>query len=229
MASPGPTPIVAMRGIERTYRTNGAATPVLRGVDLDVSAGEFVAIMGASGSGKSTLLNLLGLLDQPDAGEYLLEGLDVSRADDDTRSRLRSRHVGFVFQQFHLLDRASALDNVMLPLLYVPDEPADGEARARRELETVGLGHRLDHRPGALSGGEQQRVAIARTLINDPALLLADEPTGNLDAATGEDVLALLRALCASGRALVLVTHDAQVAAQAHRRLVMREGRLAPA
>jgi putative ABC transport system ATP-binding protein len=222
-------PVVAIRDVVRTYRKNGHETPVLRGVTLDVTRGEFVAITGVSGSGKSTLLNILGLLDQPDGGEYRLDGLDVSHADDDARSDLRNRHIGFVFQQFHLMDRVTALDNVMLPLLYVAREPDDGEARARRALETVGLGHRVHHRPGELSGGEQQRVAIARALINDPALILADEPTGNIDAANSAGILALLRELKAQGRTIVLVTHDATVAAQADRVLVMRDGQLAPA
>jgi putative ABC transport system ATP-binding protein len=219
-------PIIAVRDLERTYRTDAQETPVLRGVSFDVAPGEFVAITGTSGSGKSTLMNLLGLLDQPDGGSYLLNGEDVSHADDDARSELRSRHIGFVFQQFHLLERVSALGNVMLPLLYVSDEPADGEARARKALETVGLGHRVDHRPGQLSGGEQQRVAIARALLNDPALILADEPTGNLDAENSAQILALLRSLQAAGRTIVLVTHDPAVAASADRRLVMRDGRL---
>jgi len=219
-------PIIAVRDLVRTYRSGGYETPVLRGVSFEIARGEFVAITGASGSGKSTLMNILGLLDQPDSGTYLLNGQDVSHADDDTRADLRSRHIGFVFQQFHLLDRVSALGNVMLPLLYVADEPADGEARARKALETVGLGHRVENRPGQLSGGEQQHVAIARALLNDPSLILADEPTGNLDADTGGQILELLRSLQAAGRTIVLVTHDAQVAAAADRRLVMREGRL---
>jgi ABC-type lipoprotein export system ATPase subunit len=219
-------PVIAVRDLTRTYRKNGQQTPVLRGVTLEVERGEFVAITGASGSGKSTLMNVLGLLDQPDGGEYRLDGVEVSGADDDARSELRSRHIGFVFQQFHLMDRISALENVMLPLLYVHEEPEDGEARARHALETVGLGHRATHRPGELSGGEQQRVAIARALINGPALLLADEPTGNLDAASGNEILALFRALKVSGRTIVLVTHDPAIAAQADRVLVMRDGRL---
>ena len=189
------TPVVAVRDIQRTYRKEGVETPVLRGASFQASRGDFIAITGASGCGKSTLLNILGLLDQPDGGDYTLENLDVSRADDDARAQLRSRHIGFVFQQFHLMDRATALENVMLPLLYSAEEPADGEERARRALETVGLGHRLNHRPGELSGGEQQRVAIARALINDPALILADEPTGNLDAANGTELIALLKTL----------------------------------
>jgi len=223
------TPVIAVRDLLRTYRKGAVETPVLRGVTFVVRPAEFVAITGPSGCGKSTLLNILGLLDQPDGGEYRLEGLDVSHLDDDARSQLRSRRIGFVFQQFHLLDRATALENVMLPLLYVPEEPADGAALARRALAAVGLEPRLDHRPGELSGGEQQRVAIARALINDPALSLADEPTGNLDAASGAELIALLRSLKTSGRTIVLVTHDPAVAAQADRVLVMRDGRIGPA
>ncbi len=219
-------PVIDVRDLTRTYRKNGQETPVLRGVTFEVKPGEFVAITGASGSGKSTLMNVLGLLDQPDGGEYRLDGVEVAGADDDTRSELRSRHIGFVFQQFHLMDRISALENVMLPLLYVHEDPEDGEDRARLALETVGLGHRVEHRPGELSGGEQQRLAIARALINGPALILADEPTGNLDATNGNEILALFRALKESGRTIVLVTHDPAVAAQADRVLVMRDGRL---
>jgi len=221
-------PVIAVRNLQRTYRKDGGETPVLLGITLEVRRGEFVAITGASGSGKSTLLNLLGLLDQPDGGTYLLDGADVSQADDDARSLLRSRHIGFVFQQFHLMERATALDNVMLPLQYVAEEPPDGEARARAALETVGLGHRLTHLPGELSGGEQQRVAIARALINDPSLLLADEPTGNLDARSGAEVMTLLRSLKAAGRTIVLVTHNPDLAAQADRVLMLRDGRLDP-
>ncbi|MEX2178452.1 MAG: ABC transporter ATP-binding protein [Gemmatimonadaceae bacterium] len=227
MTDPGATPVISVRDLRRTYRKGPTETVVLRGVTFDVRRGEFVAITGASGSGKSTLMNVLGLLDQPDAGTYLLDGADVSRADDDARSALRSRHLGFVFQQFHLMERSTALENVMLPLLYVADDPADGEARAHAALNAVGLGHRLTHRPGELSGGEQQRVAIARALINDPSLLLADEPTGNLDERNGAELLALLRSLASAGRTIVMVTHDAGVAARADRVLVMRDGQLA--
>ncbi|HUF28714.1 MAG TPA: ABC transporter ATP-binding protein [Gemmatimonadaceae bacterium] len=226
MTDPHTTPVIAIRNLQRTYRKGGAETAVLRGVTADVGRGEFLAITGASGSGKSTLMNILGLLDQPDAGTYLLDGVDVSRADDDARSTLRSRHIGFVFQQFHLMERATALENVMLPLLYATDEHTDGDARARAALETVGLAHRLTHRPGELSGGEQQRVAIARALINDPSLLLADEPTGNLDERSGAEVMELLRSLQAAGRTIVLVTHDPTLAARADRAMVMRDGRL---
>ena len=223
-------PVISVRDLQRTYRKGSHETAVLCGLSFHVQRGEFVALAGASGSGKSTLMNILGLLDQPDGGTYLLDGVDVSRADDDARSMLRSRHIGFVFQQFHLMERATAIENVMLPLLYVAEEPANGEARARAALETVGLGHRLTHRPGELSGGEQQRVAIARALINDPSLLLADEPTGNLDERSGAELMALLQSLRTTGRTIVMVTHDPILAAQADRVLVIRDGQLdAPA
>ncbi len=219
-------PVIAVRDLQRIYKKRSQETAALRGVSFEIRPAEFVAITGASGSGKTTLMNILGLLDQPDGGSYLLDGADVSHADDDARSMLRSRHIGFVFQQFNLMERASAIENVMLPLLYVADEPTDGEARARAALETVGLGHRLTHRPGELSGGEQQRVAIARALINDPSLLLADEPTGNLDERNGAEVMALLQSLKTSGRTIVMVTHDPILAAQADRALVMHDGRI---
>jgi putative ABC transport system ATP-binding protein len=182
--------------------------------------------MGRSGSGKSTLLNILGLLDRQDGGRYALNGTDFSGADDDARSTARSRTVGFVFQQFHLLDRASALRNVTLPLLYTEDDPGDPDRRARTALDAVGLGHRASHLPGELSGGEQQRVAIARALINDPALILADEPTGNLDDDNGRAVLDIFRRLVTDGRTLVLVTHDAAVARHADRVLMLDDGRV---
>jgi ABC-type lipoprotein export system ATPase subunit len=221
-------PLIDVRDLSRTYRKGAVETPVLRGLGLEIARGEFVAIMGASGSGKSTLLNILGLLDQPDGGTYRLDGRDVSHVDDDARSQLRSRHIGFVFQQFHLLERASALDNVMLPLLYASDDAVDGEIRARRALAAVGLAHRADHVPGELSGGEQQRVAIARALINEPSLILADEPTGNLDATIGAEIIELLRELREARRTIVLVTHDRTVATAADRVLLMDGGRLAP-
>jgi putative ABC transport system ATP-binding protein len=212
--------------LTKSYRRGGVVTEVLKGVSFRVAKGEFVAIMGPSGSGKSTLLNILGLLDQPDSGKYLIDNVDYARADDDTRSAARSRLIGFVFQQFHLLDRASALRNVMLPLLYA-DITRDGPARAERALDAVGLGHREHHLPSELSGGEQQRVAIARALINDPPLILADEPTGNLDAASGGEILDIFRKLVDRGRTLVLITHDKEVAYRADRVLVFSNGRMA--
>ncbi len=201
-------------------------TDVLKGVSFRVRKGEFVAIMGPSGSGKSTLLNILGLLDQPDSGNYLIDGIDYARTDDETRSAARSRMIGFVFQQFHLLDRASALRNVTLPLLY-SDTSSDGTARAERALEAVGLGHRKHYLPSELSGGEQQRVAIARALINDPPLILADEATGNLDAASGDGDPRHLPHARPRRAYVVLITHDKDVANHADRILSFSDGRMA--
>jgi ABC-type lipoprotein export system ATPase subunit len=191
-----------------------------------VRQGEFVVIMGRSGCGKSTLLNILGLMDRPDDGRYLLDGVDYSRADDDARSAARNRKLGFVFQQFHLLERAPAVRNVTLPLLYAEEDPGDATGRAERALEAVGLAHRARHFPSELSGGEQQRVAIARALINDPAVILADEPTGNLDAESGRQVLEIFRRLVGAGRTIVLVTHDRAVAERADRILSLDDGRI---
>jgi putative ABC transport system ATP-binding protein len=213
--------------VSRTYDLGGVTVPALRGVSLTVAAGDYIALAGPSGSGKSTLMHLLGGLDRPSAGRLVIGGRDVSTLSPAELAELRNRTIGFVFQAFHLLPRTTALDNVGLPLVY-----RGMGARARREraaamLGRVGLGHRLGHRPNQLSGGEQQRVAIARALVTDPAVLLADEPTGNLDTTTGESVLALLEDLNAnSGVALVLVTHDREVAARARRQVRMRDGRI---
>ena len=212
--------------LTKSYRRGNVVTDVLKGVSFRVRKGEFVAIMGASGSGKSTLLNVLGLLDSPDGGSYLLDGVDYSETDDEARSAARSRMIGFVFQQFHLLDRANAVRNVTLPLLYA-EVSRDGTARAERALEAVGLAHRKHYLPSELSGGEQQRVAIARALINDPPLILADEATGNLDAASGAEVLDIFRSLVRGGRTIVLITHDRSVAHHADRILGFSDGRVA--
>jgi putative ABC transport system ATP-binding protein len=212
-------------GVERTYDLGGVSVPALRGVSLSVAAGDYVALAGPSGSGKSTLMHLLGGLDRPSRGRLLIAGRDVSTLSPADMAQLRNRTIGFVFQAFHLLARTSALDNVGLPLVY-----RGLGARARREkaaavLGRVGLDHRLHHRPNQLSGGEQQRVAIARALVTDPSVLLADEPTGNLDSGTGASVLALLDDLNTSvGVAVVLVTHDREVAARARRQIRMRDG-----
>ena len=212
--------------LSRTYQ-RGDGTPVtaLRDVSFVIAAGEFVVIRGASGSGKSSLLNILGCLDTPGSGSYRLAGEDVSALPDDARSHVRSKHVGFVFQSFNLLPRATAVENVELPALYPGASP--DRARAQELLERVGLGARADHFATELSGGEQQRVAIARALMNDPPLLLADEPTGNLDSAAGESVMQLLTSLHEGGRTIVLVTHDEHVASFADREIVIRDGVIA--
>jgi len=212
--------------LSRTYQ-RGDGTPVtaLRDVSFVIAAGEFVVIRGASGSGKSSLLNILGCLDTPGSGSYRLAGEDVSALPDDARSHVRSKHVGFVFQSFNLLPRATAVENVELPALYTGASP--DRARAQELLERVGLGARADHFATELSGGEQQRVAIARALMNDPPLLLADEPTGNLDSAAGESVMRLLTSLHEGGRTIVLVTHDEHVASFADREIVIRDGVIA--
>lgn len=221
--------VVEAHNLMRSYQGPAGSVDVLRGVTFAVRRGEFVAIQGTSGSGKTTLLNILGFLERPDGGTYRFDGADLSSADDDTLSAVRNGKIGFVFQHFNLIERATALRNVMLPLLYRDEEAADGEARAMAMLERVGMTHRAQHRASALSGGEQQRVAIARALINDPVLVLADEPTGNLDSATGAGILSLFSTLRADGTSLVLVTHDGIVAARADRVLGLEDGRVAGA
>jgi putative ABC transport system ATP-binding protein len=218
-------PTIETEGLARTYHLGSTEVRALRGVDLVVAPGEFVALMGPSGSGKSTLMHLLGCLDTPTAGVYRLEGRDVSGLSQDERARVRGRRIGFVFQTFNLLPRLCALGNVALPLLY-QGRARGVKQRATAALEQVGLGHRAGHRPTELSGGERQRVAIARALVVEPALLLADEPTGNLDSGTGAEILRLLKALHASGRTLLLVTHDARVAAHAGRIVSMQDGQI---
>jgi len=218
--------MIDVKDLTRVYRKGTQETAVLRGVTFHVSRGEFVAIMGRSGSGKSTLLNILGLLDRPDAGTYVLDGVDYSGSSDDECSNARNKKLGFVFQQFHLLERASAIRNVTLPLLYAEDDAGDSGERARQALDDVGLPHRARHLSSELSGGEQQRVAIARALINDPAVILADEPTGNLDRESGDEILDIFRRLVAGGRTLVLVTHDPAIAGRADRVLVLEDGRI---
>ena len=220
-------PVIETQGLTRTYHLGSTEVRALRGVDVRVTPGEFVALMGPSGSGKSTLMHLLGCLDTPTAGSYRLEGRDVSGLSHDERAQLRTNRIGFVFQTFNLLPLLSALDNVALPLLYQGRMP-DVKGRASTALDQVGLADRVGHRPTELSGGERQRVAIARALVAEPALLLADEPTGNLDSKTGEEILRLLEELHASGRTLLLVTHDAGVAAHAERIVQMQDGRIVP-
>jgi putative ABC transport system ATP-binding protein len=218
--------MIEVTRLTKTFRRGNVDTEVLKGVTFSVPHGEFVAIMGPSGSGKSTLLNILGLLDSPDGGTYMLDGTDFSKASDEARSAARNRLIGFVFQQFHLLDRAAAVRNVTLPLLYAEDGGSNGIARAERALDAVGLSHRKNYLPSELSGGEQQRVAIARALINDPPLILADEATGNLDPKSGAEVLEIFRRIVEEGRTLVLITHDREVAKRADRVLTFGDGRM---
>jgi putative ABC transport system ATP-binding protein len=226
-ADPSP-PVLAVEDATRSYRLggeDGTVVHALRGVSFTVRAGEFLAIVGPSGSGKSTLLHLLGALDRPSSGSVRFSGRDVDDLDDATLAQLRNAEIGFVFQQFQLLARTSALANVALPLVYGGIPRAERRERAHAALEAVGLAHRLDHRPAQLSGGEQQRVAIARALVTRPRLLLADEPTGNLDSSTGEEIMDLLQALNRDeGVALVVITHDAAVAGLAPRRIALLDG-----
>ena len=222
---PGSPPVIELRQVSRDYAVGEAVVHALRGVDLRIEAGEMVAIMGTSGSGKSTLMNTLGCLDRPSSGTYLLDGIEVQKLDDDARADLRNQKLGFVFQGFNLLPRTTALENVRLPMLY--DRHGrfpDADARARRALERVGLGDRLHHVPSELSGGQQQRVAIARALVTGPALVLADEPTGNLDTHTTVEVMALFQELNAQGITMVIVTHEDEVAAYCKRAITLRDG-----
>jgi ABC-type lipoprotein export system ATPase subunit len=223
----GEQQMIEMSDLEKTYNSGAVATQVLRGVSFRIQAGEYVAIMGTSGTGKSTLMNIIGCLDKLTSGRYSLNGTEVGELDDDALSHLRNHEIGFVFQQFHLLSRASALKNVMLPLIYSDEYPEDAEERATKMLESVGLADRVNYRPSELSGGEQQRVAIARALVTRPSLILADEPTGNLDRRSGLEVLAIFRRLNREGRTIIMVTHDEAVAEHASRIIQLKEGRVA--
>jgi putative ABC transport system ATP-binding protein len=218
--------IISLDQVSRVYSMGRMEVPALIDVSLQVHPGEFVAIVGPSGSGKTTMMNILGCLDRPTHGQYRLAGTAVSELDDDGLARLRSRTIGFVFQSYNLLPRTSALDNVATPLLYQGVSRRDRTARARAALERLGLGDRLDHEPTELSGGQQQRVAVARALVTEPALILADEPTGNLDSHSGAEVLALLHELNAAGRTIVLITHDLDVAETASRQVHLHDGRV---
>jgi putative ABC transport system ATP-binding protein len=220
-------PILALEDVRKTYDTGAVAVEALRGVSLEVWPGEYVAVMGPSGSGKSTLMHILGCLDTLTEGSYQLDGEDVSALAESGLAHVRNKRIGFVFQQFNLLPSLTAWRNVELPLCYAGIDRAQRRARAVRALERVGLADRVEHRPGELSGGQQQRVAIARALVTDPAVVLADEPTGNLDSRSSNDVLALLDELHASRRTILLITHEQDVAARAQRRLHLRDGLLA--
>jgi putative ABC transport system ATP-binding protein len=218
--------VVRLEEIRKVYCTGEVHVEALRGVSLSFPRGSFTAIMGPSGSGKSTLLNLIGCLDRPSSGRYWMEGQDVAQLDDDALSDIRLRHLGFIFQSFNLIPQLTVQENVELPLVYLDRDPDFCITRARETLETVGLSHRLHHRPAELSGGQQQRVAVARALTTDPSLILADEPTGNLDSATGIQIMDLLADLNRRGRTIVMVTHEPDIAAYAGRRIHMRDGLL---
>jgi putative ABC transport system ATP-binding protein len=218
--------LIEAKELTKTYVMGAQTVHALRGVSLTVEAGEFVAIMGASGSGKSTLMNILGCLDQPSTGVYMLAGEEVEIMSQDQLASVRNRRIGFVFQQFNLLPRTSALENVELPMVYAGLGPAQRREKAKAALQRVGLGERGDHTPSELSGGQQQRVAIARALVNQPALILADEPTGALDTQTSLEIMLLLSELNAQGMTVVIVTHESDIAAWAQRRLVFRDGQI---
>jgi putative ABC transport system ATP-binding protein len=221
------TPVIQLTGIDKIYDTGAVRVHALRDVSLTVETGEFVAIMGSSGSGKSTLMNILGCLDRPTRGTYLLDGLDVSRLNKDQRADIRNRKIGFVFQGFNLLRRTSALENVELPLIYSNVPAAERVDRSRRALAVVGLAHREDNHPNQLSGGQQQRVALARALVNNPSLVLADEPTGNLDSRTSVEIMSVFQRLnTESGITIIVVTHEHDIAQYAKRIVLVRDGRI---
>lgn len=221
--------LLLMDGVRKTYDTGAVSVEALRGVDLRVDAGDFVAIMGPSGSGKSTLMHILGCLDVPSEGTYELGGVDVSHMSEAELAEVRNRRIGFVFQQFNLLPAMTALRNVELPLVYAGVARTERRERAQEALARVGLADRVDHRPGELSGGQQQRVSVARALVTDPTLILADEPTGNLDSVSTRDVLDLFHELHDAGRTIVLITHEAEVAAEARRTVRITDGLLSEA
>ncbi len=219
--------VIQIRDLTRTYDMGAEKIHALRGISLEIRRNEYVAIMGPSGSGKSTMMNMIGCLDTPSGGEYWLNGQEVSRMPDDALARVRNREIGFVFQTFNLLPRATALQNVELPLVYAGIPARERRQRAERALGRVNLGDRMHHRPNELSGGQRQRVAIARALVNEPAILLADEPTGNLDSATSEEIMRVFAALHQQGQTVIMVTHEADIAAHAARVVVLRDGRVA--
>ena len=218
--------MIEVERLEKTYTAGKVSTPVLKQISFHIGKGEYVAIMGTSGTGKSTLMNILGCLDKPTGGRYLLDGTDVGTLDDNALSRLRNKKIGFVFQQFHLLERTTAMRNVMLPLIYVNEYPEDAENIAEKALTAVGLADRKQYRPNELSGGQQQRVAIARALITNPEIILADEPTGALDRNSGLEVMAIFNRLHQQGHSIILVTHDQTVAEHAQRIIVLKDGQV---
>jgi putative ABC transport system ATP-binding protein len=224
--TPLPDIVILTHKLAREYAMGAEVVHALRGVNIQIRKNEFVACMGPSGSGKSTLMNLIGCLDTPTSGEYWLNGQKVSDLTDDELARIRNKEIGFVFQTFNLLPRADALHNVELPLIYAGLPAKERRERAARALQKVGLGDRMDHRPNELSGGQRQRVAIARALVNDPSILLADEPTGNLDSATGNEIMSLFEELHTSGQTIVLVTHEHDIAAHARRQIHLLDGKI---
>ncbi len=223
-AEPDKKWVIVTRGIKREYDMGGEIVRALRGLDLAIGRNEYVAIMGPSGSGKSTLMNVIGCLDTPTAGEYWLNGTQVSEMSDDELARIRNKEIGFVFQTFNLLPRATALHNVELPLVYAGVSAAERKQRAADALASVQLGDRMDHRPNELSGGQRQRVAIARALVNRPSIQLADEPTGNLDSQTSAEIMKVFESLADNGQTVIMVTHEADIAAHARRVVVLRDG-----
>ena len=218
--------VIVTRNLQREYQMGTERVRALQGVDITIRRNEFVAIMGPSGSGKSTLMNLIGCLDTPSEGEYWLNGYRVSELDDDALARIRNKEIGFVFQTFNLLPRATALANVELPMVYAGASGRERRERAKDALTSVGLGDRMGHKPNELSGGQRQRVAIARALVNRPSILLADEPTGNLDSATSEEIMVLLNTLHRQGQTIILVTHEHDIAAHAKRQIILRDGKV---
>jgi putative ABC transport system ATP-binding protein len=216
--------VIDIKDLTKTYIMGEQTVRALRGVSLQIEKNEYVALMGPSGSGKSTLMNMLGCLDTPSSGSYVLNGADVSRLSDDELAGIRNKEIGFVFQTFNLIPRISALDNVALPLVYAGMSGSKRKARAREVLESVGLGTRVDHRPNELSGGQRQRVAVARALVNSPSIILADEPTGNLDSKTSIEIMALFEEIHRQGNTVILVTHEPDIAAHAHRIVRLRDG-----
>jgi len=217
-------PLIKITNIKRDFALGNEIVYVLKGIDLEINKGEYVALMGPSGSGKSTLMNLLGCLDTPTSGNYILNGKDVSQMQDDELADIRNKEIGFIFQTFNLLPRTTALDNVALPMIYAGYSKSERNARATEVLKQVNLADRMDHQPNQLSGGQRQRVAIARALVNKPSIILADEPTGNLDSKTSEEIMALLEEIHKNGNTIIVVTHEEEIAAHAKRIIRMRDG-----
>ena len=216
--------LIKITNIKRDFALGNEIVYVLKGIDLEIKKGEYVALMGPSGSGKSTLMNLLGCLDTPTSGTYILNGKDVSQMQDDELAEIRNKEIGFIFQTFNLLPRTTALDNVALPMIYAGYSKSERNARATEVLKQVSLGDRMDHQPNQLSGGQRQRVAIARALVNKPSIILADEPTGNLDSKTSEEIMVLLEEIHQNGNTIIVVTHEEELAAHAKRIIRMRDG-----